>query len=406
MNTPNALSEKRLNLWNQMQDLLKRAKAENRSLSADEHEQFGKMDKDLTELKAQIDTELRAAALSAEFDTTEPKPKETRGSGNERKDYDNAFGRLLRKGPGELSQAEVQLIERRGTATQIVGTDSLGGYLVKDIWSDQIDSTMKAFGGMLESGYVFKTDSGGDFKIPTDDNRTTVAHIPGENTQSIVSDETFGIKTLGAFVVDSYWIKATYEMLSDSAYDLEGYIRDRIAERIGRKLNTYLTTGAGTTEPTGVVTSSTLGKTCAAVGAVTRSEILDLIHSVDPAYRKSKSAKLMFNDATLLAIKKLTIGSGDDRPLWQPSIITGEPDKLEGYPIVINQDIASMGATNKFMIFGDFSKYWIRKVWDIAMVVSKEKYIDYRAMAYNGFARYDGLLVDTGAVKHMKNAAS
>ena len=401
MNTPNALNEKRLNLWNQMQDLLKRAKAENRNLSADEHEQFGKMDKDLTALKAQIDTELRAAALSAEFDTTEPK-KEIRA---EKKDYNSAFGRLLRTGPGGLTSEEAQILaEKRGTATQIVGTDSLGGYLVKDIWSDQIDSTMKQFGGMLENGYVFKTETGGDFKIPTDDNRATVAHIPGENTQSIVSDETFGIKTMGAFVIDSYWIKATYEMLADSAYDLEGYIRDRIAERIGRKLNTYLTTGTGSGEPAGVVTGSTLGKTCAAVAAVTRSEILDLIHSVDPAYRKSKFCKLMFNDSTLLAIKKLTIGSSDDRPLWQPSIITGEPDKLEGYPIVINQDMASMATGNKFGLFGDFSKYWIRKVWDIALVVSKEKYIDYRAMAYNGFARYDGLLVNTAAVKHIKNA--
>lgn len=402
MNTPNALQEKRLNLWNQMQDLLKRAKSENRSLSADEHEQFGKMDKDLTALKAQIDTELRAAALSAEFDTTEPK-KETRSG--EKKDYNSAFGRLIRTGPGGLTPEEAQLLaEKRGTATQIVGTDSLGGYLVKDIWSEQIDSTMKQFGGMLENSYVFKTDTGGDFKIPTDDNRATVAHIPGENTQSIVSDETFGIKTMGAFVIDSYWIKATYEMLSDSAYDLEGYIRDRIAERIGRKLNTYMTTGTGSGEPAGVVTGSTLGKTCAAVAAVTRSEILDLIHSVDPAYRKSKSCKLMFNDSTLLAIKKLTIGSADDRPLWQPSIITGEPDKLEGYPIVINQDMGSMATGVKFGLFGDFSKYWIRKVWDVALVVSKEKYIDYRAMAYNGFARYDGLLVNTAAVKHIKNA--
>lgn len=401
MNTPNALNEKRLNLWNQMQDLLKRAKAENRNLSADEHEQFGKMDKDLTALKAQIDTELRAAALSAEFDTTEPK-KEIRA---EKKDYNSAFGRLLRTGPGGLTSEEAQILaEKRGTATQIVGTDSLGGYLVKDIWSDQIDSTMKQFGGMLENCYVFKTETGGDFKIPTDDNRATVAHIPGENTQSIVSDETFGIKTMGAFVIDSYWIKATYEMLADSAYDLEGYIRDRIAERIGRKLNTYLTTGTGSGEPAGVVTGSTLGKTCAAVAAVTRSEILDLIHSVDPAYRKSKSCKLMFNDSTLLAIKKLTIGSADDRPLWQPSIIMGEPDKLEGYPIVINQDMGSMATGVKFGLFGDFSKYWIRKVWDIALVVSKEKYIDYRAMAYNGFARYDGLLVNTAAVKHIKNA--
>lgn len=400
MNTINALQEKRLSLWNQMKDLASRAKAEKRSMSADEDEQFRRMDNDLNALKAQIDHETRMAERAAEFDTTVPEP-EKRSFENQKATYENVLSKYVRGGKMDESVYRAEM-EKRGTDFQKTSTDALGGYLVGDVWSSSIDSTMKQFGGMLDVSYVFKSSTGGTFHVPTDDNRTTVGAIIGEGVQDVVLDEAFGEKTLGAFVYTSKWIKATYEMLSDSSYPLESYIQGRIAERIGRKLNTDFTVGAGTTEPYGVVTSSTLGKTTAAVAAVTRSEILDLIHSVDPAYRKA--SKIMCNDATVLAIKKLTIGSGDDRPLWQPNIIGGQPDKLEGYDVIINQDIASMATGVKFMLFGDFSKYWIRKVWDVTLVASREKYIDYRAMGYFGYARYDGLLINTAAVKHMKNA--
>lgn len=401
--TPNALQEQRFNIWNQMQDLLKRAKNENRSLSADEHVTFGKMDTDLTSLKLQLDTEARARALSAEFEAKQDEV-EIRKMESNKLTYEGAFGKYIRSGKMTDEGVELMKLEKRGTGTQVVGTDSLGGYLVAKTWADSIDSTMKQFGGMLDAAYVFNTGTGGDFNVPTEDNRTTVGAIIGENTADVVSDETFATKTMKAFVYTSKWIKATLEMLSDSNYPLENYINGRIAERIGRKLNTDFTVGAGTTEPFGVVTSSALGSTTAGVAAVTRLEILNLIHAVDPAYRKA--SKLMMNDTTLLALKKLTVGSGDDRPLWTPNnqYLDGKPDKIEGFDIIINQDMASMATGNKFMLFGDFSKYWIRKIWDINLVSSREKYIDSRAMGYFGYCRYDGLLINTGAVKHLKNA--
>ena len=96
--TPNALQEQRLNLWNQMQDLLKRAKAENRPLSADEHVTFGKMDNDLTSLKLQLDTEARARALSAEFDAKQDEIAETRKVESAKLTYAEAFDKYIRSG--------------------------------------------------------------------------------------------------------------------------------------------------------------------------------------------------------------------------------------------------------------------------------------------------------------------
>ncbi len=73
--------------------------------------------------------------------------------------------------------------------------------------------------------------------------------------------------------------------------------------------------GDGTGDPLGIVAASTLGVTAVSQTAVTFDELLDLYHSVDPAYRASPKARWMFNDTTLKAIRKLK--GGDGQYIWQ-----------------------------------------------------------------------------------------
>src|SRR3546814_3150403 len=65
------------------------------------------------------------------------------------------------------------------------------------------------------------------------------------------------------------------------------------------------------------VCSSELGKTTAAVAAFTFDELMDLVHSIDPAYRAASTCRFMFNDSTLLSMRKLK--DGDGNYLWQPA---------------------------------------------------------------------------------------
>jgi HK97 family phage major capsid protein len=113
----------------------------------------------------------------------------------------------------------------------------------------------------------------------------------------------------------------------------------------------------------------------------------------------------MFNDSTFKAIKKLSVGSSDDRPLWQPSITTNAPDTLEGYQYVINQDMASIGSLAKSILFGDFSNYIIREVADWRLVRLVERYAELDQVAFVMFARYDGQVIDAGTnpIKYMKH---
>jgi HK97 family phage major capsid protein len=104
----------------------------------------------------------------------------------------------------------------------------------------------------------------------------------------------------------------------------------------------------------------------------------------------------MMHDTTLKAIAKLDIGTNDARPLWQPSMITGQPDTIEGKRFFINMAMEEIGASNEIMIFGDLIKFVIRKVLGTTLFVYREKYMDYLQVGFQAYSRWDSRLLDAG----------
>ena len=162
----------------------------------------------------------------------------------------------------------------------------------------------------------------------------------------------------------------------------------------GRENRTYHQPAftVGTTGNRGVVTMAPVGVTAASEAAITDIELVDLVHSVDPAYRGQ--AEFMFNDQTLRELKKLRDAEG--RPLWLPGIAVREPDTILGYRYVINTHMPVMEPGAKSVLFGDFSKYYIRDVMDITLVRLDEVYAEYGQVAFLAFSRHDGALLDAG----------
>jgi HK97 family phage major capsid protein len=420
MKTIHDWKEERMRIWNIQQDLLKRAQADSRALTEDENRQFESAESDFNAATRQIEALQKNEERAKQFATQQAAAGATENVASapvqDQRTAGEVFDKLLRAmslGQGAMIDAaneyrSFMATEKRGTSTQVVGTPSLGGYLVPQYWWDNIIETMKSYGPMLDPAVVnlIRTADGAKWNIPTSDQTAVKGALITETTADVVSDITFGTKALEAYLYTSRLILASYEMLQDSAYDLQGFIARAIAERVGRIANEALTTGDGSSKPNGVVTASAAGKTASATNAITRSEILDLIHSVDIAYRPN--SRLMMNDATILAIKKLTVGSSDDRPLWQPSIRDGEPGTIEGYSYLINNDMATLasGVNSRVMLFGDFSKYAVRVVNNLEIKVLQELYAASRSVGYFGFLRLDGELLDSAAVKHLKLAAS
>ena len=388
------------------EEVLSAARSEERLPTAEENQKYDELEVRYNELGQAIQRHEKLEAEKASI------IEQTESIKHERKEVDPklAFRKFLRFGYSALDAEErkAAFVEKRGTNDQVTTTDSLGGYTVPEFWFDEIVKYMAQYSGMLEASNIIRTVSGGTLNFPyVNETAVTGARI-GEGVADTVSDITFANKQLDAYTYTSNVVKVSYELLNDSAYNLDAFVQGLLAERIGRILNTELTTGDGSSKPNGIATATSAGKTATATNAITRDEIVDLIHSVDRAYRNGPNVAFMMHDTTLASLKKLTVGSADDRALFIPDLQNGTMGFIEGYPIVVNNDVDELtdGVSSKVMYFGDWSKYYVRIVQDFELRRLVERYSDERCVGFFGFLRADGELIDTLSIKHLALAAS
>ena len=399
------LRQNRAKLNEDNKSLLAKAREEKRDLSKEESEEWDKRDVDIATLGTQIERYEAQDTRDRELNKVEGRqvPSGNEGPGvsdNPKADKEvtnRAFDSFLRYGKQGMNAEERSVLapfEVRGAETraQSVGTTTAGGFTVPEDWRADVMSAMLAFGGMRQVSFILATGEGGQLHIPTSDDTGNVGVILAENTAAAEQDITFAEVVLDAYKYSSKMIKVSHELLNDSAIDIGAFIRSRMVERLGRITNTHYTTGTGSSQPNGVVTAGTLGKTAATNAAITYIELLDLKHSVDPSYRNN--ARWMFNDSTLKAIKQLV--DGQSRPLWVPGIAVREPDSIDGDPYTINQDVASIATVAKTVLYGDFSKYWIRDTGDFRVIRLDERFADADQVAFVAFMRSDADLIDAG----------
>jgi HK97 family phage major capsid protein len=94
-------------------------------------------------------------------------------------------------------------------------------------------------------------------------------------------------------------------------------------------------------------------------------------------------------------LRKLKDGNG--RYLWQDNQQDGEPSRLHGRPITINQDMDStIAAAKKTLLYGQLSKYKIRSVGGVRLYRLQERFRDNDEDGFIAFIREDGNLLDAG----------
>lgn len=409
------LQDKRAAAVTEMQRIVDAAKAEDRGLSADELQNWNNCNDQIEALEKQIDVTKRTNSLVAQV--AEAQADMMRGNVGSHAveaaqeqsggDYASTFDAFMRGGMDALTNEQRGLMrenfQRPGEQrAQSVGTDSAGGYTVPEGFSGEIEKAMAAFQGIRNAARVISTSTGNTLPWPTVDDTSNTGALLAENTQDSEQDVTFGEVSLGAYKYTSKIVRVSVELLQDSAFNMDQFLAEIFGERLGRITATAYATGTGSSQPNGLVTAATLGKTAASATAITYNELLDLKHSVDPAYRNN--ATWAFNDSTLKAIKQLQDSNG--LPLWQPSIMAEVPATLDGDPYVIDQNMASIATTAKTVLYGNFQKYLIRDVKGFTMVRLVERYADYHQVGFVAFMRTDADLLDAGTapVKYLAQA--
>ena len=309
-------------------------------------------------------------------------------TGTNSPEYRQGFEAYLRRGHKKMTANEHRALE--------VGTDSEGGYTVDDVLLARLIAIRDEFNVMR--GLATVLQSGQDVKIPSEAS-LGVATWTAEEAAYTESDDAFGQVAFTSNKLGRI-VKASEELLQDSVFPIGNYITSQIGRSIGLGEEAAFVAGDGSAKPTGVVNGSSLGVTAAGAAAITGDEIIDLYHSLARPYRGV--ATFMAADATIKLIRKLK--DGNSQYLWQPGLQAGQPDSVLGRPLVTSDSVPAATTGLKSVVFGDMSAYYIIDRSPIAIQRLDELYAANGHVGFRGFARTDGKLTASAAVKHLIQA--
>lgn len=318
------------------------------------------------------------------------------------------FTNWLRNGDRALSAEDWTLVRNTMSTT----TGSEGGYTVATEVAQMVADALKSLGGMRSVATVIQTAMGNTINYPNSDGTAEEGEIVAQNSGATSADISFGVTAIDVYKYSSKVVTVPVELLQDAAVDIEAFVSTRCTARVGRITNKHFTTGTGTNQPRGIVVAAAAGKvgTTGQTTTVIVDDLIDLEHSVDIAYRELGRCRWMMHDQSFKVVKKIKDSTG--RPIYMPGYdgLGGKaPDTILGYPVTINNHMATMAANAKSILFGDFSYYIIR---DVLGATEFQRYTD-SAYAKNGqvgfnlWARSGGNFTDVGgAVKYYANSAT
>lgn len=279
------------------------------------------------------------------------------------------------------------------------GKLNTGGAFIGETMLDKLTVALLSYAGVMQVADILVTDNGETLRWPGLNDTQNMGNRVGEGQDAGFDtsvDPSISRLSLQAFIFTSQFLDVSRAFLTDSSIDMEGMFGDMLGVRIARKFNLDFTTGVGGGgAPQGIVTGAMLGITGASSTAIAFDELIDLVHTVDPAVRDLPGVGYMFHDKILNALRKLKNGMGDY--LWSAGTDANAPDKLNGWPHWMNQAMANTVASgNTTIIFGAMPRYKVRLVNEVKVQRLVERRAEFYEDAFIAYMRADGGLMDPG----------
>ncbi len=381
--TINELREKRNTAWNAAKAFLDSHRTEKGTLTAEDDATYTRMEQDIADLGKEIARLERQEALDAELSKpinkpltskpatmTQPETKTGRASDEYRKGMLTALRTNFKQITNVLQE----------------GVDADGGYLVPEEYDSRLIDVLTEENIMRKLGHQLTTS--GEHKINIAATKPAAAWIEEGGALS------FGDATFDQILLDAHKlhvaIKVTEELLYDNAFGLESYIIDQFGKALANAEEDAFLNGTGVGQPLGLFAETGGGTAAASVATLAADNVMDLVYALKRPYRKS--AKFIMNDQTIAAIRKLKDNNG--AYMWQPSLTSGEPDKLLGYDVY-----TSPFCPEGKIAFGDYSYYNIGDRGTRSFKQLNELFAGNGMIGYVAKERVDGKLILPEAVQ-------
>ena len=237
----------------------------------------------------------------------------------------------------------------------------------------------------------------------------TILNVPGSDRTIYTCDAEDIATWLGDGSLDTYYdgvddftklpihahrlgtiIRIHEDFIADTGFDIQRYLVDSFAKRIGRTEEDAFVNGNGKKTPTGILAAKGGAEIGVATTAITYDDVIGLYFSVKKEYRKN--GVWMMNDKTALALR--TLKDADCNYIWNQT-----NDTILGKPVVICNAMPDAAAGEKPIAFGDFSYYWIVQRIRFTAKAMEELYALHQQVGYLGYEHLDGKLIRPEAIK-------
>lgn len=291
-----------------------------------------------------------------------------------------------------------------------------GGYAVPREIDAAIDATLKAISPIRAIANVVRVGSAGYRKL------VSVGGVAsGWAAEDAARPETGtpSFAEIAPPMGDLYANPAASQaMLDDASFDIEAWLSGEIAMEFARAEGAAFVNGDGTNQPKGFLAAPNAATADAArafgtlqyvasgaAGAFPannpQDKLIDLVHSLKPAYRQG--AVWTMNSATLAAVRKMK--TSDGAFIWQPGMAAGQPASLLGYPVIEAEDMPDIAAGSLSVAFGNFRLgYLIAERGETRIL--RDPFTHKPFVHFYATKRVGGTVANSEAIKLLKFAAS
>ncbi|MFN0114567.1 MAG: phage major capsid protein [Paracoccaceae bacterium] len=320
-----------------------------------------------------------------------------------------AFAAYLRTGEEEALRGVVPESKALSTA---VNAD--GGFLVASEMADRIRSVQRATASLRRIANVVAVDAV-SYDVIVD--RTEVGSGWPTETAAATETATPTIERISIRLNElSAMPRASQRLLDDAAFDVEGWLAEKIAHRFIRAEAAAFISGDGVDKPKGFLAYGKVPEASWAWGsfgyvptgaaqdfnATNPSDALvDLVYTLNAEYRAN--ATFVMNSKTTGAVRKMK--DADGRFLWVDGLQDGQPARLLGYPVLVAEDMPDIAAGAFAIAFGDFhAGYTIAERPDLRVL--RDPFSAKPHVLFYASKRVGGDVSDFSAIKLLKFAVS
>jgi HK97 family phage major capsid protein len=319
--------------------------------------------------------------------------------------HKKAFNAYVRSGDDDGLRG----LELEGKAlSSAVNSD--GGYLVDPQTSETVKSVLNTTASIRAIASVVNVEAT-SYDVLVD--HTDVGAGWATEASTIAESDTPQIDRITVQLHElSALPKASQRLLDDAAFDIEGWLAGRIADKFARAEAGAFINGDGIDKPKGFLAHASVDNDVWAwgnlgyvptgvAGEVTADSIVDVVYALGAQYRAN--ASFVMNSKTAGLVRKLK--DMDGRFLWSDGLAAGEPARLMGYPVLIAEDMPDAGTDELAMAFGDFAAgYTIAERPDLRIL--RDPFSAKPHVLFYATKRVGGDVSDFAAIKLLKFGTS